>query len=491
LGSLPEGSPTVTTIDTTHLVPTDNQAEGTTIKERETPKMESSVSSLSFVQDLLFTDRKNSDSASIHSNATTDTKAKPKQSSSQLTDILVEKLLSMAMPPTTQLGVETIEDRVAAGRARPVLSVQTMSKNFIQMNARLSIAFEFLDNVILFFSWQQPSLTLAILMIYTHIVLKPLALLSLPPFFLLIYIMAPAYSSTHRPEYHTVLGKTNPVLADGPRLKPVEIPQPASEFSKEFLLNMTDLQNHMVLYTQTWDGVIHWLSKFAYFINESISAAFYVGLFTLGAISLIFGDSLIQLIPFKFILLTIGWGVTIVFHPYFHDYVFDLVYSEETRYYLLNKTNKIEAILEHQFGYMELQEQREVEIFEVHKLNKNLKEWQLMSFMDSDFTRLSQQRILETTNGVISKHDVKPPRDWEFITSDQWQIDLSPELWVKERMVTNAVRLDHETKWVYDSADEDNHFQPEYRRRRWTRIVTRQSYKDGAQSDEDTTESQI
>lgn len=487
---------------------------GSVTEKMDTSNARHSTSSLSFVQDLtnLFTDSKgsnrNASTASIYSleknekgrtrqqqqqqqhqgeqkqgesvekTQKVDQPQQPSSSSSQLTDILVEKLLSMAIPPATEVGAETLQGRIQAGKSRPALSVQTMSKNFIQMNSRLSAPFEFIDNVIRFFSWDQPSLTLTVLMLYTHVVLNPLILLGVPFFFMLIYVMAPAYALAHKPGFNPNLGKNNPIVASGPPLMAVEPPQPASEFSKEFILNLTDLQNHMVLYTIAWDFCVKWMSKFAFFKHETVSAAFFLGLLTMGVSALAFGDVIVHYIPFKLILLLCGWGFTIIFHPYFYDTVFNWVYSEDTRYYFLGKTNRIEDAIDRNLNYQEPQEQREVEIFEVHEFNKELKEWQLVCYLDTDFTAMTPERLnLHETGtssfGAMSKNEIRPPKDWGFVTSDDWRIDLSPEQWVKMHCVSYFVRIDNETKWVYDIADETNQFQPKFRRRRWTRIVTR------------------
>ncbi|CAM9012600.1 unnamed protein product [Wickerhamomyces anomalus] len=259
--------------------------------------------------------------------------AKQNYMSQQLTDKLIEKLISIALPPTNEFSLDSLEGRVQAGKLRPGLSVQTMSRNFIQLNSRLSFPFEMIDNIIKFFNWDNPKLTLTIMVLYTHLILKPLPMmLSLPFCLIIIYIMAPAYAIRHQPEYHSII---------------------------------------------------------------------------------------------------------------------------ETRYYLLNKTNKFEQILEENFGFIEPQEQREVEIFEIQNFDKKLKEWNFLFYLNNDFTKLSKPRLdKKYTNveiiGTTSLQNVKPPKDWEFIKNDQWKIDLNPESWVSNHLLNDLVKVDNETKWVYD-----------------------------------------
>ncbi|CCH44634.1 Peroxisomal membrane protein PEX29 [Wickerhamomyces ciferrii] len=428
-----------------------------------------------------------SPSTKINKNSPISTKQKQQNyMSQQLTDKLIEKLFSIALPPSSEVAADALEGRVQAGKLRPGLSVQTMSRNFIQLNSRLSFPFELIDKIIKFFNWDNPKLTLTILVIYTHLILKPMAMLFALPFFLIvIYIMVPAYTLVHQPENHSILGKSNPILAEGPQLNEIEIPKPAHEISREFILNLTDLQNHMLLYVIAWDFINNLLSKFAYFIDESISSFFYLSFLSIGLGFYLFIDKIWWLIPFKFLLISFGWGLTIIFHPLYKDFFFNLIYSERTRYYFLNKTNKFESILEENFGFIEPQEQREVEIFEIQKFDKESKEWNFFCYLNNDFTKLSQKRLnckyhnhINNNNynnfdmiGTNQIQNVKPPKDWDFIKNDQWKIDLNPENWVQQNLLNDFVKIDNETKWVYDL--DKNDFKGEFRRRRWIRSVTR------------------
>lgn len=446
--------------------PNNSGSEGKQSKDNDSTQKDSTPSKIS--------NHRRGSSGSITTNA------KQKQQnymSQQLTDKLIEKLFSMALPPGNEITADSLEGRVQAGKARPGLSVPLMSRNFIQLNSRLSVPFEFIDNVIKFFNWENPKLTLTILVFYTHLILRPLpVLLSMPLFFIVVYIMAPAYALRHQPEHHSIIGKNNPVLAEGPQLKEYEIPKPAPEISREFILNLTDLQNHMLLYVIAWDFINDSLAKFAYFVDESISSFFFLTFLVLGAISVLFIETIWPFLPVKFLLLVSGWGFTVIFHPYFKDYFFNLVYSEETRYYFLNKTNKFEQILEENFGFLEPQEQREVEIYEIQRFDKAEKEWNFLFYLNNDFAKLSKPRIDKKYTsieivGTTALQNVKPPKDWEFITDDQWKIDLNPESWVKNHLLFDLVKIDNETKWVYDLDTDDA--KGEFRRRRWTRSVTR------------------
>lgn len=55
-----------------------------------------------------------------------------------LTDNLVEKIMKMALPPASDMALKSLAARKQLAKDRPGLSVNTMSRNFRQMNARLS-----------------------------------------------------------------------------------------------------------------------------------------------------------------------------------------------------------------------------------------------------------------------------------------------------------------------------------------------------------------
>ncbi|AAS52458.2 AEL227Cp [Eremothecium gossypii ATCC 10895] len=389
-----------------------------------------------------------------------------------LLDKMMEKVLGMAIPPAGEAGGGAIESRVQAGRARPGLSVPIMSRNFVQMNSRLSFPFQVVNEVIRIANWESTACTLSVGMLYSFVVLRPLVTLSSAPmFYILFAVMVPYYMQIHAPEPWEELG-ANPIPAAGPALKEPDLPRPVPELSKEFILNLTDLQNHMVLYVVCYDFITGLLAKFAFFADENVSAAAFVGLLVLGVFNMLFIESLFRWIPLKLLLLACGWGFLIMLHPSCRDACFDYISSEETRLKVLTMTNKIEQLINDYWDYCEPRETRQAAIFEIQKFDRRTKEWRTAGFSSDDYTLLSKLRIAEEPidSSATSLDDVKPPLDWKWLGKYDWVLDLEPRQWVTDGFV-QYVDIDAETKWVYDLNFDGTRGQ--YRRRRWIRLCTR------------------
>ncbi|GMG17269.1 unnamed protein product [[Candida] boidinii] len=150
---------------------------------------------------------------------------------SQLTDKFLERLISMALPPASseEGAYENILDRIEFQKSRPQLSVPVMSRNVIQLNQRLSIPFELIDEIIKISSWSNKFYTVSVLLSITLIILKPVVLITFPFFYLTFAIMAPAYLKRHPPEKVSFF-QNNPILAEGPPLKSIEYPKPPMIF---------------------------------------------------------------------------------------------------------------------------------------------------------------------------------------------------------------------------------------------------------------------
>ncbi|SCU81828.1 LANO_0B04302g1_1 [Lachancea nothofagi CBS 11611] len=389
-----------------------------------------------------------------------------------LADKLVEKLIYMALPPSSELARTTIEHRVESSRNRPGLSVPIMSRNFIQMNSRLGPPFLVIDEIIKILSWSNTAYTLSILSLFTYIVMKPLpTLTSIPVFYIVFGIMVPQYLRIHKPDSNTVF-MSNPVPAGGPPLIQPEIPKPVPEFSKEFLLNLTDLQNHMLLYVAAFDFVNNILARFAFFTDESVSSAAFLVLLMLAWFNALFIDSLSSFIPVKPILILFGWASVLALHPNNRERVLDKIYSEETRLRVLMLSSKVEQKVHKYFEYHESSEMRQASIFEVQKFQEHGKTWELVGYSTDHYTLFSDYRISEKVLEDAAHHldDVKAPVEWEWTKHSKWEQDLDPVLWVELEFV-EYVDVDVETKWVYDICLDGS--RGEFRRRRWIRECIR------------------
>ncbi|GAV51680.1 hypothetical protein ZYGR_0AF01510 [Zygosaccharomyces rouxii] len=392
-----------------------------------------------------------------------------------LTDNLVEKIMKMALPPASDMALKSLAARKQLAKDRPGLSVNTMSRNFRQMNARLSRPFAIFDEIIKVFSWTNPAYTISVMLIYTHAVMKPLpTLTSLPIFYLLFGVMVPHYVYMHKPDDAIYLDG-NPTPSQGPPLRKPFVPKPVPELNQEFVLNLTDLQNHMMIYVNVYDFVNELLTKFAYFTNEKISTAVFLILLVFGLTNTLFLDTLSKYLPVKGFLVGIGWCLIFMLHPKFKERFLSMANSEETRLRVLTLTNRFESILNEHLRYAEVRENKLVSVFEIQKFSEKDKCWVLVGFSNDDYTLFSDLRINQED---IAHHctptldEVKPPVAWEWVEEDDsWALDLEPTEWVEQGFI-QYVDIDMGTKWVYDLTLEGK--RGGYRRRMWTNVCARQ-----------------
>ncbi|AJU63135.1 Pex29p [Saccharomyces cerevisiae YJM1419] len=399
-----------------------------------------------------------------------------------MADTLVEKIIKMALPPSSKTAVDTIHHRMVAGKERPKLSVQITSRNFIQMNSRLGVPFMIMDELIKILNWTNPAYTVSIMFLYTLIILKPFQMLSsLPIFYLLFCVMVPQYLYIHKPNPTSYLDN-NQTPAQGPPLRRPEVPKPVPELSQEFVLNLTDLQNHMLLYVKFYDFTLLILQKFAFFTNEAISSFYFIVLLIIATLNFLYMDKFIKLIPMRPVLILLGWGFFIASHPSNREYLLTKLNSEETRLKTLTISTNLESKILQHLKLIEAREHRLVMIFEIQKYLPEYKEWRPVGFSDDDYSLFSSLRIYQRRieeNSVKSLEEIEPPKDWEWEANSHWVLDLDPKEWVEDEFI-QYVEIDSETKWVYDLNLDGQ--RGSYRRRMWTNSCVRKKLDSGISS---------
>lgn len=404
-----------------------------------------------------------------------------------MTDTLIEKIMKMALPPSSEMAVDNIENRMLAAKGRPGLSVQIMSRNFVQMNSRLSLPFTFIDELIKIFNWNNPAYTISVVFLFTYIVLKPLpTITSIPIFYLLFGVMVPQYLYIHKPNYSPFLD-CNYTPAQGPPLRKAEVPKPVPELSQEFILNLTDLQNHLMLYVRTYDILNSILVRFAFFTNEKISTVAFVFLLGFAFFNALFMDFFMKYIPIKAILLIFGWSFAIVMHPSNREKFFSTIYSEETRLRLLTFSNKYEKLIDYHLRFTEAREHRMVAVFEIQKYEESEKGWVPIGYSSDDYTLFSELRINQQDiegHCAVSLEEVKPPVCWEWLDNVNWALDLDPNEWLEQGFV-EYIDVDLGTKWVYDLNVDGS--RGCYRRRMWTNLCVRKINYEAEHDDDDDT----
>lgn len=432
-------------------------------------------------------------------------------SGSILTDKLFEKFLSLVAPLDGADAEQNkvLHERLKMQKSRPQLSATTMSKNTTSLNARLSSPFIFLDNVINFFNWSDPYYTIGIQIFATHLVLNPYLVLIMPIVLVISNILIPHYLLIYPPD-QTILTylDQNPIPSYN-QLEKYKIPQPVNQFSREFYINLTDLQNFQVLYIQVWDFMVWLTNDYLYFKNETLSAIFCLILMVIIPVDLLI---LPKLVPFllthlyliKTYCLVLIWGVPLLLHPEVRTIIIEWICREDTRLNTQDGINHIELYLcsylvrpdeKYQIKDTDDFDVNEVEIFELQEFDPKTKIWNLKGFSNSFYTINSpirkyniellhdsntaeDQKPYYAINKKLTIEDVNPPIGWKFVES-KWSLDLKVMDWVEHNLIHDLVSIDEDEKWVYDyNNQEDEKNISVYRRRRWIRTCRRETYLD-------------
>lgn len=329
---------------------------------------------------------------------------------SSYTDKFIERFISMAIPTTTTSSkreLDRILNRIEMQKTRPPLSVQTMSRNSILLLQRLSLPFEALDLIINILNWETPIVTITTMLFLTLCLLKPINFLTLPIFYVCFEIIIPAYMVQ------------NPNTDESMDGWETELPKPVNQFSREFLLNVTDLQNHMLLYVNAWDFINAWCWKLFYFKDELLSWFIFVVLLFWGVFVQIFGASIITFCfpVIKVLAVVMSWGVIIALHPKNRVKLLETFYSEELRLKIVSLLNHYESnIISDLDLTTDKMEIREIEIFELQVFNEETRTWQFVCFSPDNYppnSHIRQNKI--PINGTLLLDSVLPPKGWKFI----------------------------------------------------------------------------
>ncbi|KAG2734299.1 hypothetical protein G9P44_002305 [Scheffersomyces stipitis] len=349
-------------------------------------------------------------SVSTSSNPASLTK-KPSSSflnNSYMADKLMEKIIEMIIPmDVSDARTGQMLDRIEMQKSRPPLSMAIMSNNSTELNKRMTNSFVMTDNIIRFFSWTHPFYTVGVLLIATHLILKPYLMTVLPLVLLLVRVLIPHYLIMYPPDssYLSEYIERNPEPASY-QLHKCKVPGPIPQFSREFVLNLTDLQNSQTIYISVYDFVM-WLTKdYLYFKDENISSVVFLTVLVFVVTNLFVMPGLLSYLASHFYVvqgmtIVFVWGFVIAFHPFCRSRILEWLYSEDTRLTFLEMSNNVESkfvdYLEsaqeppklNDEGYvinLDSKDIKLVEIFELQRLDNKTKMWDLVGFTNNIYT---------------------------------------------------------------------------------------------------------
>lgn len=445
-----------------------------------------------------------------------------KKVSNQLTDRIMEKLLSVMINADVEQA-NNPDFRMRVHKTRPPLSMHLMSVNSTQMAQKTSPVFEMVDQIAFIFGWYNPWHTTGALLLGTLTILNPYVMAALPSALVIKKFLVPGYLALYTPDPSLVDLKftfNNPIPHCGGPVHKYEPPKTLSQFSREFVMNYTDLQNNMVPYIRLYDALVGWGQHYFRFEDQRLSSIVFLLLagniiWSLVALPHIV-PVVIEYIPVKLTIICIFWTSFAMSHPTIQTKLLNAMDTEEARLARLDKTDRLENSLVN-FVFSDedqsIEITREAEVFEIHVLGKG-KIWEPVGFA-SDFYALNHPRRhlrdldastdsaeLEpvpsqqsedsnnadsTRTSVKSDEDgpvksifrkatldeIKAPLHWKF-AEESWQIDLDAGGWVQSNLIMDLVTVDPDEKWVYDFAQDEEHGDGQiFRRRRWIRQCVR------------------
>lgn len=450
----------------------------------------------------------------------------PMKAPNQLSEKLMERVISLIIGPETEAS-SGLAERMEIHKTRPPFSVNLMATNSTQLGQKAGPLFEVTDTILLIVGWHNPYLTVGSLMLMTHIILNPYLVSAIPTALLMKKFLIPSYLKLFPPDPTLVDGlymMRNPIPYDGPALDKYEPPKVCSQYSREFVMNFSDLQNFQVGYIRLYDALVDWGQHYFLFEDQNLTTAVFVALLVLAAANLALLPYLvplfIQYFPVKLASIVTLWCTIGACHPNMTTKILDRVYSEEARLARLDRVVQLENSLMRNLATDDeiIDETRQVEIFELHRLDlSNM--WRQVGFSSTFYALSHPSRVLsigeeksedaesleqdksfyddenednDNDDNEPMPHldecdpdaqfsrkatlaDIKPPKNWEFLESP-WTIDLAPTEWVNDNCIMDLVSVDDDEKWVYDFVDgiesPDGNI---YRRRRWVRDCKREN----------------
>lgn len=382
-------------------------------------------------------------------------------------DRLLEKVLSSMIPDLPTFDNELDKERITDGRAQ--LSVGILTWNFRLFSARIGVMFSFQWRVIRLLSWRKPTETLSALSIFSFICLYPYLLAVLPIAVMMIGVMIPAYIVRHPPSPSSHTEFMSP--ARGPPLAPAVEPKPVPELSRDFFMNMRDIQNLMEDYSNSYDRVVSAIAPPTNFGSEPLSATVFLFFFILCILGVGFGSW----VPWRYITLILGWVVICSKHPAVQQYIHTQMKSERRSAMEKKAFDRLDNWIEADIIDDEAPQREWVEVFEIQKRRaiaspRKAPEWQDWLYSTGTYEPHSPMRLShQKPVGTRFRDDVMPPVGWRFLETFRWRIDEEAN-WVEERQLIEVSK--DRNGWV---ADQDT--QPpsasRWRRRRWTRLAER------------------
>lgn len=294
------------------------------------------------------------------------------------------------------LKILSYENRIKYAASRPGLSIQIMSKNFINLNSRLSLPFCLVDIIEQFLTWKNQFFTLSLTMVISFLIINPNKILLVVPVLVYTQLVTPNFYQKYKPNEY-LKSQTNEFSEQ--QILPTTVIQPEKELSKEFILNLTDLQNRMSLYVDAWDMIVTKINAYYLWQDDTRTTIQTVVLLLFIVIGLI------APVNVKFVALLGFLGVITIQHPLIKQKILSKMYSEDTRLSILTTTNTLTS-----------------------KISSNIinsKEDKRMN-LKTCIAVLKQQKTGLSWETLVALDDYEPPVNYVYVENNDWRLILTP-----------------------------------------------------------------
>ena len=293
------------------------------------------------------------------------------------------------------LKILSYENRLKYAASRPGLSIQIMSKNFINLNSRLSVPFCLVDIIEQYLTWENPVFTISLTMIISFLILNPNKILIAIPVLVYTQLITPNFYQKYKPNEY-LRSQSNEFSVQ--EILPTTPIQPEKELSKEFILNITDLQNRMSLYIDTWDLIVAKINNYYLWKDDTKTIIQTMVLF------LIILLTMITPLNLKFLLFIGFITLILVQHPLLKSRLLSTIHSEETRIKLLTSTNTLTSKIT-----SNIINSQEAKIGRVKTCTALLK----------------QQKVGMAWETIVSLDDYTPPVNYVYVENSSWRLILN------------------------------------------------------------------
>lgn len=376
---------------------------------------------------------------------------------------------------------------------KPDFGPRLMAINFRRFNARVGALFAAQKGVEELLTWKYPTVTASFLAGHTFLCLNPHLIPVIPLAVAMFLILVPAFLARHPSPDNDPRIEPSYV---GPPTAPAVVLKPAPDLSSDFWSNARDLQNTMEDVAHLFDLVNEHVTPVLNFSDEGLTSTVFQSLYVLAGLALVAG----QYIPFQTVILVAGWAAFLAGNPRIQKILAASSNPSSMMQNLQTCQTALRNWVDHDI-LMDAPEVRQVEIFELQRYHDNDDTWEPWLFSPTPYVPLSGARMAgHRPRGTQFFEDVQTPPGWVW-KEKKWNLDQSSREWVERRLVTGVEIETEGDRWIYDiPADEvellgtpsrskrknkkslpksgweegtGQERRGEWRRRRWTRLVTK------------------